>query len=41
MAQTPMEVQTLLKEFDNVIPKDLPTKLPPIITRKLKNRDGK
>ena len=27
-AQIPMEVQTLLEEFDDVIPKDLPTKLP-------------
>ena len=28
MAQTPLEVQTLLKEFDDVIPEDLLTKLP-------------
>ena len=28
VAQIPVEVQTLLKEFDDVIPKDLPTKLP-------------
>ena len=31
-AQIPMEVQTLLKEFDNVILKDLPIGLPPILT---------
>ena len=29
-AQIMMEVQTLLEEFDDVIPKDLPTKLPPM-----------
>ena len=29
-AQIPMEVQTLLKEFDDVIPKDLPIGLPPM-----------
>ena len=30
VAQTPVEVQTLFKEFDDAIPKDLLTKLPPI-----------
>ena len=30
VAQIPMEVQTLLKDFDDVIPEDLPTKLPPM-----------
>ena len=30
VAQTPMEVQTLLKEFDDVIHEDLPTELPHI-----------
>ena len=30
VAQTSMEVQTLLKEFDDVIPKDLPMELPPM-----------
>ena len=29
-AQIPLEVQTLLEEFDDVIPKDLQTKLPPM-----------
>ena len=29
-AQIPMEVQTLLKEFDEVIPEDLPARLPPM-----------
>ena len=29
VAQTLVGVQTLLKEFDDVIPKDLPTELPP------------
>ena len=29
-AQIPMEVQTLLEEFDDVIPEDLPTELPPM-----------
>ena len=29
-AQIPMEVQTLLKEFDDVIPEDLPIELPPM-----------
>ena len=29
-AQIPMQMQTLLKEFDDVIPEDLPTKLPPM-----------
>ena len=28
--QIPMEVQTLLEEFDDVIPEDLPTRLPPM-----------
>ena len=30
VAQTPVEVQTLLKEFDDVIPEDLSTELPPM-----------
>ena len=30
MAHIPIEVQTLLEEFDNVIPEDLPTELPPM-----------
>ena len=30
MTQTPMVVQTLLKEFDDVILEDLPTELPPM-----------
>ena len=30
VAQTPVEVQTLLKEFDDVILEDLPTELPPM-----------
>ena len=30
MARTQVEVQTLLKEFDDVIPKDLPIELPPM-----------
>ena len=30
VAQTLVEVQTLLKEFDDVIPEDLLTKLPPM-----------
>ena len=30
VAQTSMEVQTLLNEFDDVIPKDLPMELPPM-----------
>ena len=29
-AQIPAEVQTLLKEFDDVILEDLPTRLPPL-----------
>ena len=29
-AQIPVEVQTLLKEFDDVIPEDLPAILPPM-----------
>ena len=29
-AQISMEVQTSLEEFDDVIPEDLPTKLPPM-----------
>ena len=28
--QIPMEVQTLLAEFDDVIPEDFPTRLPPM-----------
>ena len=30
VTQTPMEVQTLLKEFDDVIPKDFSIELPPM-----------
>ena len=30
MLQTPIEVQTLLQEFDNVISEDLPARLPPM-----------
>ena len=30
VAQFSMEVQTLLKDFDDVIPEDLPTDLPPM-----------
>ena len=31
VAQIPMEVQTLLEEFDGVILEDLPNELPPIL----------
>ena len=31
-AQIPMEVQTLLEKFNNVIPEDLPAGLPPMQT---------
>ena len=30
VARAPVEVQTLLKEFDDVIPEDLPIELPPM-----------
>ena len=30
-AQIPMELQTLLEDFDDVIPEELPTRLPPNI----------